>query len=100
MHHAGDGRSAAGLHVGGGARDGAGGGDAAEQHRGDVADALGHQLHVGAVVPADHESATTQDSSDSMAARMAMVTPLANWSRNSSKLKWGIWKRGQALSMM
>ena len=45
------------------------------------------------------ESATTQDSSDSMAARMAMVTPLANWSRNSSKLKWGIWKVGRALSM-
>lgn len=31
-----------------------GGGDAAEEHRGDVADALGHQLHVGAVMAADH----------------------------------------------
>ena len=54
VHHAGDGRAAAGLHVGGGARDGAGGGNAAEEHRGDVADALGHQLHVGAMVTADH----------------------------------------------
>ena len=54
VHHAGNGRAAAGLHVGGGTRDGAGGGDAAEEHRGDVADALGHQLHVGAVMAADH----------------------------------------------
>ena len=35
------------------------------------------------------ESATTQDSRDSMAARIAMVKPLGSCSRNRSKLNWG-----------
>ena len=46
------------------------------------------------------ESATTQDNSDSMAARMAMVAPLASWSRNSAKLSWGTWNSGRPLSMV
>ncbi len=46
------------------------------------------------------ESATTQDRSDSMAARMAMVAPLASWSRNSAKLSWGRWNSGRPLLMV
>ena len=42
------------------------------------------------------ESATTHDSSDSMAARMAMVMPLASSSRNRSRLSWGKLQRRQA----
>ncbi len=45
------------------------------------------------------ESATTQDSSDSMAARMAMVTPLANWLRNSPMSSWGSWNSGSPALM-
>ena len=37
------------------------------------------------------ESATTHESRDSMAARMAMVTPLDSSLRKSSKLSWGAW---------
>ncbi len=35
-------------------------------------------------------SATTQDKSNSMAARMAMVTPFGSWSRKRSTLSWGM----------
>ena len=44
----------AGAHIGGGAGDGAGGADAAEQRRADVGEALRHQFAVGAVPPAGH----------------------------------------------
>ena len=54
VHHAGDGRAASAFHVGGGTRDGARGGDAAEPHRAHVADALRHQLHVAAVMAGNH----------------------------------------------
>ena len=54
MRHAGDGRAPAVFHVGGGTRNGAGGGNAPEQGRCDIACALGHELHVAAVVGADH----------------------------------------------
>ena len=46
------------------------------------------------------ESATTHDSSDSMAARMAMVMPLANSSRNKSRLSWGNCSVGRPASMV
>ena len=42
------------------------------------------------------ESATTQDSSDSMAAKMAIVAPFASWLRNSSKSSCGRWNSGSA----
>lgn len=45
-------------------------------------------------------SATTQESSDSMAASMAMVKPLASSSRNSSVLSWGMWSSGRTLLMV
>lgn len=41
-------------------------------------------------------SATTQDRSDSMAARMAMVMPFGSWSRSRSTLSWGMWSAGLA----
>ena len=46
------------------------------------------------------ESATTQESSDSMAARMAMVTPFESSSRKRSKLSWGIWNWGRPAWMV
>ena len=54
VHHAGDGRAATALDVGGRAGDGARGGDAAEQDRADVAHTLGHELHIAAMVGRDH----------------------------------------------
>ena len=54
VHHAGDGRAAATLDVGGGAGDGARSRNAAEQDRTDVAHALRNELHVAAVVGRDH----------------------------------------------
>ena len=41
------------------------------------------------------ESATTHESSDSIAAKMAMVMPLASSSRNNSKLSAGAWNWGK-----
>ena len=54
VHHTGNGRPAAVFDVGGGAGDGSGGGDAAEQGGGDVSGALSRQLHIGAVSAVDH----------------------------------------------
>ena len=45
-------------------------------------------------------SATTQDRSDSMAARMAMVMPFGSWSLSSSTLSWGTWSVGRLLPMV
>ena len=73
VHHAGDRRPAAVLDVGRRARDRAGGGNAAEQRRHDVGDALRHQLHVRPMPPPIMPSATTADSSDSTAPSSAMV---------------------------
>ena len=44
----------AGAHIGGGARDRAGDADAAEERRGDIGEALRHQLAVRAVPPSGH----------------------------------------------
>jgi hypothetical protein len=57
----------AGADIGGGAGDGAGDADAAEQRRADVGDALRHQLAVGAVAAAGHAVGDHAESSDSMA---------------------------------
>ena len=54
MQHAGDRPARAGAHIGGGAGDGAGDADAAEQRRGDIGDALRHQLAVRAMAPPGH----------------------------------------------
>ena len=54
VHHTGHRRFAAVFGVGGGASDGAGCRNTAEQHRGDVADALTDQLGVGVVSGVDH----------------------------------------------
>ena len=54
MHHTGHRRISSIFDVGRCPGDGAGGGDPAEQGRGGIADALGHQLHVGVVPPANH----------------------------------------------
>ena len=54
MQHAGDRPARAGADIGRGARDGAGDADAAEQGRGDIGDALRHQLAVRAVPPPGH----------------------------------------------
>ena len=54
MQHARHRAARAGADIGGGARDGAGDADAAEQGGADVGDALRHQLAVGAVPPAGH----------------------------------------------
>ena len=54
VDHARHGGAAAGLDVGGGTGDSAGGGDAAEQRRTHVADALCDQLRVGVVVGGHH----------------------------------------------
>ena len=44
-------------------------------------------------------SATTQDRSDSIAARMAMVMPLGSWSASRSTLSWGMRNSGRSLLM-
>ena len=54
VHHAGNRCAPAAFHVGGRARDGARRGNPAEEHRAQVAHALGHKLHVAAVMRADH----------------------------------------------
>ena len=54
VHHTGDRRASAALHIGGRACDGARRGNAAEQHRSHIAYALSHELHIAAVVRADH----------------------------------------------
>ena len=54
VRHAGHGAARAGADIGRGPGDGAGDADAAEQRRGDVGDALGHQLAVRAVAAAGH----------------------------------------------
>ena len=54
MQHAGDRAARAGADIGGGAGDVAGHADAAEKRRGDVGDALRHQLAVGAVAAPAH----------------------------------------------
>ena len=54
VQHARDRRTRAGAHVGRGARDRAGRGQAAEQRRADVGDALRDQFAVGAMAAADH----------------------------------------------
>ena len=54
MHHARDRPMRAGAHVGGGPGDRAGDAEAAEGARGDVGDALRHQLGVRAVPPPGH----------------------------------------------
>ena len=54
MNHAGDRRARAGADVGRGAGDGAGGGNAAEERRGDVGDSLRDQFDVGVVTVAGH----------------------------------------------
>ena len=54
MHHAGNGGTTAGLDVGGGTGDSAGGGNAAEEGRAHVTDTLCDQLHVGAVAGGHH----------------------------------------------
>ena len=65
----------AGAHVGHGARDGAGGRDAAEERHDEVGDALRHQLLVGVVAGASIRlSATRAHSSDSIAPSSAIVS--------------------------
>ena len=54
MHETGDGRMGATADVGDGTGNGAGHGNAAEQRRGKVGDALGHQLLVGIVTVMGH----------------------------------------------
>ena len=54
MQHARDRAARAGADVGGGARDGAGDADAAEQGRADIGDALRHQFAIRAVPAAGH----------------------------------------------
>ena len=54
MNHAGDGGARASPNVGGSARDGARGGNAAEQRRNNVGESLSDQLDVGVVAVARH----------------------------------------------